>query len=110
MVLVVVVVPEFTPLILTVFVVGPLLQLYVFAPVTVSVALEAEHTVPEGAGVTVKLGRAFMVTAPVAVFVQLLASVPVRVYVSVPEATVGVAVTELPVVEDKPPPAGGLQV
>ena len=78
-VLVIVVVPEFTPVILTVVVVGPLLQLYVFAPVAVNVALDAEQTVPEGAGVTVTVGNWFTVNVTLAAvgLTQLRLFVPI---------------------------------
>ena len=42
-------------------------------------ALDAEHTVPEGAGVTVKVGNVFTVIEAVAVFVQVFTFVAVTV-------------------------------
>ena len=108
-VFVVVVVPEFIPVILTVLVVAPVLHEYVFAPVAVNIAEEPEHTVPEGEGVTVKLGKGYTVTETLAVLVQVFAAVAVTVYTSVP-IVVGVAVTVPPVIGDKPPPKGSVHV
>ena len=63
------------------------------APVTVKIALAVEHKVPEGAGVTIKLGKGF--TAKVTVFTLVqLPVVPLTVYIVVvveSGVTVGVA-------------------
>ena len=90
-VLVVVVVPVFTPVTLTVEVAAPLLQEYVFAPEAVNVALAAEHIVAVGAGVIVKDGSGLTVNVTVAgiKLVHEFEFVPVTLYTVV---VVGLAV------------------
>jgi hypothetical protein len=79
-------------------------QVYVVAPLAVSVVLVPSHIV---AGGTLITGLGFTVTTTVIVLVQPAADVPVTVYVVV---VAGLAVTDVPVVPLSPVPGSQVYV